>query len=222
MLAMFKDNYKSLLTPENSAVIFLDDQPQMFFGVQSIDRGLLINNIIGLAKAAKVFKVPTILTSISADSFSGAVIEGLQSVFPNLKPIDRTSMNAWEDKHFLTAIEKLGRKKLIMSGLWTEVCLTFPALCALADGYEVYAVEDASGGESKAAHRMGMQRMIQAGAIPVTWQQVMYEWQRDWARQETSKAVGQIAKEHSGAFGVGISYAHTMFKEEREKTDTTY
>ncbi len=220
---MFKSNYKSLLTPQNSAVIFIDDEPQMFFAIQSMDRTLLINNIVGLAKATKIFKVPTILTTVAAKTFSGPMLEELQAVFPAIKPIDRTYINAWEDKNFLAAIEKTGRKKLIMSGLLTEVCLAFPALCALADGYEVYAVEDASAGSSRSAHKMGMQRMIQAGVIPVTWQQVMYEWQRDWARHETADAVREISKEHSGAFGLGIRYAKAMSssKEKKEAINIT-
>ncbi|MGE5522645.1 MAG: hydrolase [Rhodospirillaceae bacterium] len=199
-----------LLTPQNSSVIFIDHQPQMAFGVTSIDRQLLKNNVVGLAKAARTFGVPTILTSVETESFSGYIWPELLAVFPNQKPIERTSMNSWEDRKFVQAVKKTERKKLVIAALWTEVCLLFPALQAIADGYEVYAVVDASGGTSTIAHDAAMQRMIQAGVIPVTWQQVMLEYQRDWARKETYDAVIDIVKEHSGAYGMGVEYAYTM------------
>jgi len=199
-----------LLTPENSTMIFIDHQPQMAFGVTSIDRQLLKNNVIALAKSAKVFKVPTILTTIETKSFSGNIWPELLAVFPDQEPVERSSMNAWGDKDFVAAVEKTGRKKLVMSGLWTEVCLTFPSLGAIKAGYEVYAVVDASGGSSQDAHEYALQRIIQAGAVPVTWQQVLCEYQRDWARKETYDDVMAIVKEHSGAYGMGVEYAYTM------------
>lgn len=195
-----------LLTPDNCTLVLIDHQPQMFFGVQSIDRQMLVNNVVGLAKAAKVFNIPTILTTIGAEGFSGLLIPELQSLFPNEQPIDRTTMNAWEDPQVIAAIQKAGRKKLVMAALWTEVCLAYPVICALADGYEVYAVADASGGVSAAAHDMAMQRMVQAGAVPATWMQVMFEMQRDWARQATAGAVMEVSKEHGGAYGIGLRY----------------
>ena len=173
----------SLLTPQNCTVIFIDHQPQMTFGVTSIDRQLLFNNVIGLAKAAKIFKVPVILTTVETKGFSGYMWPQLLEIFPGQQPIERTSMNSWEDKKFVAAVEKTGRKKLVIAALWTEVCLAFPAIQALEAGYEVYAVEDASGGTSEAAHRCAMQRVVQAGAVPVTWQQVLLEFQRDWSRK---------------------------------------
>jgi len=200
-----------LLTPQNSAVIFIDHQPQMAFAVDSIDRKVLINNVTGLAKTAKAFNVPTVLTSISAKSFAGPLFPSLTNVFPNQHVIDRTNMNAWEDKNFVAAVKKTGRKKLVMSGLWTEVCLTLPVLSALDDGYEVYIVVDTSGGASKEAHDAAIQRMVQAGAIPVSWMQVMYEYQRDWARESTYQSVIDIAQEHGGAHGLGVFYAKSMF-----------
>lgn len=200
----------SLLTPENCTVVFIDHQPQMTFGVTNIDRQTLFNNTIGLAKAAKVFDVPVILTTVETESFSGAMWPQLTGLFPGRKPFERTSMNAWEDKPFVAEVERLGRKKLVIAALWTEVCLAFPAIQAMEAGYEVYAVEDASGGTSEAAHRCAMQRIVQAGAVPVTWQQVMLEFQRDWARRETYDAVMQIVLEHSGAYGQGVEYAYTM------------
>jgi nicotinamidase-related amidase len=207
---MSNQSIHSLLTPDNCAVVLIDHQPQMFFGVQSNDRQTIINNVLGLAKAAKVFKVPTVLTTVAAKSFSGPLLPELQAVFPDQKPIDRTTMNSWEDKKFVAAVEKTGRKKLVMAALWTEVCLAFPAIYAMEAGYEVYAVADASGATTTEAHQMAMQRMIQAGAVPVTWLQILCEFQRDWARQETYDAVLGIAKEHAGAYGVGIIYANAM------------
>lgn len=207
---MNKQTLHGLLTPNNSALVLIDHQPQMFFGVQSIDRQTLINNVVGLAKSAKVFNVPTILTTVAAESFSGPLFPELQTVFPDQKPIDRTTMNSWEDKNFVAAIEKTGRKKLIMAALWTEVCLVFPVISAIAAGYEAYIVVDASGATTVEAHQMAIQRMIQTGAVPVTWLQVLLEFQRDWARQETYEPVLEIAKDHAGAYGLGIFYAKTM------------
>ncbi|MBE9099284.1 hydrolase [Vacuolonema iberomarrocanum] len=199
-----------LLTPQNCTVIFIDHQPQMLFGVTSIDRQLLINNTVALAKAAKVFNVPTILTSVETKSFSGYIWPQLTEQFPDTAPIERTSMNSWEDPGFKSEVERVGRKKLIIAALWTEVCLTFPALEMVRDGYEVYAVADASGGTSTMAHDIAMQRMIQSGVVPVTWQQVLLEFQRDWARKETYDATLDVVKAHSGAYGSGVEYAYTM------------
>jgi nicotinamidase-related amidase len=200
-----------LLTPQNSAIILIDHQPQMSFAVSNIDRSLLVNNTVGLAKAGKAFKVPTILTTVAEKSFSGSIFPEIQAVFPEVKPIDRTSMNAWEDKSFYDAVKKTGRKKLVVAALWTEVCLVMPVLSAIDEGYEVYIVTDASGGTSKEAHDMAISRMVQAGAIPVTWMQVLLEYQRDWSRGETYAATTGIAMEHGGAYGTGIRYAKEMF-----------
>ena len=200
-----------LLTPQNSVLILIDHQPQMAFGVQSHDRTLILNNTVGLAKAAKVFGVPTILTTVAAQSFSGPIFPEIQAVFPNQRPFDRTSMNTWDDQRIRDAIKATGRPKLVIAGLWTEVCVTMPAIEALKAGYEVYAVADASGGTSKEAHDQAMARMVQAGVIPVTWQQVMLEWQRDWAHQGTYVAVNDVVRQHSGAYGMGVNFAKSMF-----------
>jgi nicotinamidase-related amidase len=200
----------SLLTPENSTIIFIDHQPQMTFGVASIDRQLLMNNTIGLAKTAKVFNIPTILTTVETQSFSGYMWPQLLEVFPDQTPIERTSMNSWEDSKFVAEVERIGRKKLVIAALWTEACLVYPAIQAMEAGYEVYAVVDASGGSSQMAHDMAIQRVVQAGAVPVTWQQVLLEYQRDWARKKTYDAVIEIVKQHSGAYGSGVEYAYTM------------
>ena len=199
-----------LLNPANSAVIFIDFQPQMTFGVANIDRQTLFNNVILLAKAAKIFKVPTILTTVETKSFSGNMWPQLLDIFPGQEPIERTSMNSWEDEKFVAAVKATGRKKLIMAALWTEVCLAFPALEAMKAGFEVYAVEDASGGTSLAAHNAAMRRVEQAGAVPVTTIQVMLEYQRDWAHKDTYNDVMAVVKEHCGAYGQGVEYAYTM------------
>lgn len=199
-----------LLNPQNSAVIFIDHQPQMAFGVANIDRQQLKNNTVGLAKAAKIFNVPTIYTSVETESFSGYIWPELLAVHPESKPIERTSMNSWEDPKFVEAVKATGRKKLVMAALWTEVCLNFPTLMAIEAGYEVYIVTDASGGTSVDAHERSIDRMVQAGAIPVTWLQVLLEYQRDWSRKETYDAVMGLVQEHSGAYGMGVDYAYTM------------
>jgi nicotinamidase-related amidase len=200
-----------VLTPTNSQIIFIDQQPQMAFGVQSIDRQVLKNNTVALAKAAKAFNIPTIITTVETEAFSGHTYPELLDVFPGKDILERSSMNSWDDQKVRDALAANGKKKVVVSGLWTEVCNNSFALCAMLEGgYEIYMVADASGGTSKEAHDYAMQRMIQAGVVPVTWQQVMLEWQRDWALRDTYEAVMAIAKEHSGAYGMGVDYAYTM------------
>ena len=200
-----------VLTPANCQIIFIDHQPQMAFGVQSIDRQVLKNNTVALAKAAKVFNIPTIITTVETESFSGNTYPELLDVFPGQDILERTSMNSWDDQKVRDALKANGKKKVVVAGLWTEVCNNSFALCAMLEGdYEIYMVADASGGTSKEDHDFAMQRMIQAGVIPVTWQQVMLEWQRDWAHKETYTAVMDIVREHSGAYGMGVDYAYTM------------
>ncbi|PAU78541.1 hydrolase [Halomonas salipaludis] len=207
-----------VLTPQNSQIIFIDQQPQMAFGVQSIDRQALKNNVVGLAKAAKVFDIPTTITTVETESFSGHTYPELLAVFPDHEILERTSMNSWDDQNVRDSLASNSRKKVIVSGLWTEVCNTTFALSAMHDaGYEIYMVADASGGTSQDAHDYAMQRMIQAGVVPVTWQQVLLEWQRDWAHRDTYDAVMAIAKEHSGAYGMGIDYAYTMVHKAPER-----
>ena len=203
-------NYLDLLTPQNSQLIFIDQQPQMAFGVQSIDRQTLKNNVVALAKAAKVFKVPTTITTVETESFSGHTYPELLAVFPDNRILERTSMNSWDDQNVRDALAANGRKKLVVSGLWTEVCNAMFALSAMKEGgYEIYMVADASGGTSVEAHQYAMDRMVQAGVVPVTWQQVLLEWQRDWARKETYDATIRLVQEHSGAYGMGVDYAYT-------------
>lgn len=199
-----------LLTPQNSTLLIIDHQPQMAFGVVSIDRQTLKNNVVALLKSAKVFKVPTILTTVETESFSGYMWPEILEVFPDNDVLERTSMNSWDDQKVRDAVAATGRKKLILSGLWTEVCINMCAFSAMADDYELYVVEDACGGTSEMAHRASMDRMIQAGVVPVSWQQVLLEWQRDWARKETYDTTLAVVKEHSGAYGMGVDYAYTM------------
>jgi nicotinamidase-related amidase len=207
-----------LLTPANCQVIFIDHQPQMAFGVQSIDRQVLKNNTVALAKAARVFKIPVTITTVETESFSGHTYPELLAVFPEAPLLERTSMNSWDDQKVRDALAKNDRKKVVVSGLWTEVCNNSFALSAMAGGgYEIYMVADASGATSTEAQEWSMHRMIQAGVVPVTWQQVMLEWQRDWARRETYDAVMAIVKEHSGAYGMGVDYAYTMVHKTDER-----
>jgi nicotinamidase-related amidase len=212
-----------VLTPQNSQLIFIDHQPQMAFGVQSIDRQTLKNNVVGLAKAAKVFKIPTTITTVESQSFSGYTYPELLDVFPDKPVLERTSMNSWDDKKVRDALKANGRKKVVVSGLWTEVCNITFAVSAMHDAdYEIYMVADASGGTSKEAHDYAMQRMIQAGVVPMTWQPVMLEWQRDWARRDTYDAVMAIVREHSGAYGMGVDYAYTMVHKAPQRTSKTH
>lgn len=208
-----------VLTPKNSQLIFIDHQPQMAFGVQSIDRQTLKNNTVGLAKAGRIFNIPTIITTVETESFSGFTYPELLDVFPGQKLLERTSMNSWDDQKVRDALAANGRKKVVVSGLWTEVCnLTFALSAMLDGGYEIYMVADASGGTSKEAHDYAMQRMVQAGVVPVTWQQVLLEWQRDWAHRETYDAVIGLVQEHSGAYGMGVDYAYTMVHKAPQRT----
>nr|WP_174507106.1 hydrolase [Acinetobacter sp. Marseille-Q1620] len=212
-----------LLTPENSQIIFIDHQPQMAFGVQSIDRQVLKNNTVALAKAAKVFNIPTTITTVETESFSGQTYPELLNVFPEAPLLERTSMNSWDDQKVRDALANNNRKKIIVSGLWTEVCNLSFALSAMHDtDYEIYMVADASGGTSKEAHDYAMQRMVQAGVIPVTWQQVLLEWQRDWANRDTYDAVMDIVREHSGAYGMGVDYAYTMVHKAPARTTSQH
>ena len=201
---------KGLLTPDNCVVALIDHQPQMLFGVSNFDRQGIINNVVALAKATRVFDVPVVLSTVETKGFSGYMWPQLQAVFPGRASIERSSMNAWDDKNFVAAIEKTGRKKIVLAGLWTETCVALPTIQAIHDGYEVYVVEDCCGDVSQLAHDNSMKRVIQAGAKPVTALSVMLEWQRDWAHKDTYDAIMDIVKTHCGAYGVGVEYAYTL------------
>ena len=205
-----KRTEKGLLTPDNCVVALIDHQPQMTFGVGGVDRGSIINNTVALAKAARVFDVPVVLSTVETKSFSGNLWPQIRAVFPEQPAIERSSMNAWDDKNFVAAIKATGRKKIVLAGLWTEACIAFPSVQAIHDGYEVYVVEDCCGDVSLLSHDNAMKRVFQAGAKPVTSLQVMLELQRDWAEKDTYDAVMDIVKTHYGAYGVGVEYAYTM------------
>jgi len=205
-----KRSEKGLLTPDNCVVALIDFQPQMLFGVSNFDRQTIINNVVALAKAAKIFDLPVVLSTVESKSFSGNMWPQIEAVFPDQAPIERTTMNSWDDKNFVDAIEKTGRNKILMAGLWTETCVALPTVQALHDGYEIYVVEDCCGDVSVLAHDNAMKRMVQAGAKPVTVLSVMLELQRDWAERDTYDAVMDIVKTHFGAYGVGVEYAYTM------------
>jgi nicotinamidase-related amidase len=205
-----KRSEKGLLTPGNCVVALIDHQPQMLFGVSNFDRQAIINNTVAIAKAAKVFEVPVVLTTVESKSFSGHLWPQIRAVFPDQAPIERSSMNSWDDGNFVAAIQKSGRKKIVLAGLWTETCVALPTVQAIHDGYEIYVVEDCCGDVTQLAHDNAMKRVIQAGAKPVTSLSVMLEWQRDWAQKDTYDAVMDIVKTHCGAYGVGVEYAYTM------------
>jgi nicotinamidase-related amidase len=205
-----KRSEKGLLTPDNCVVAIIDLQPQMLFGVANFDRQSIINNNVALAKAARVFEVPVVLSTVETKGFSGNVWPQIQAVFPNKTPIERTTMNSWDDKYFVAAIQATGRKKIVLAGLWTETCVALPTIQAIHDNYEVYVVEDCCGDVSQLAHDNAMKRVIQAGAKPVTSLSVLLEWQRDWAEKDTYDAVMDIVKSHYGAYGMGVEYAYTM------------
>jgi nicotinamidase-related amidase len=202
---MSKTGLQALITPKDSVFLLIDHQAFQFANLHSHEPTMVVNNIIGLAKTARVFGVPTILTTVN-EQRGGLLIKGVQDVFPEQKPINRTFINAWEDSRVVEAIKKTGRKKLIIAALWTEICLAMPTIQALGEGYEVYIVTDASGGVSIEAHDMGVRRMVQAGAVPMTWMAVLSELQRDWARESTLPGVAEIVAQHGGASGVAYAW----------------
>ena len=201
---------KGLLTPDNCVVAMIDLQPQMLFGVSSHDRQTIINCNLVLAKAARIFGVPVVLSAVETKSFSGNTWPQLLAALGNPTPIERSSMNSWDDANFVAAIKKSGRKKIVLTGLWTETCVALPTVQAIHDGYEIYVVEDCCGDVSLLAHENAMKRVIQAGAKPVTAMSTMLEWQRDWAHRGTYDAVMDIVRNHCGAYGAGVEYAYTM------------
>ena len=210
-----KTGLDALLAPERSVLLLIDHQPFQFSNLHSHDPMLIINNVAGLAKAANAFKVPTILTTVTEER-GGYILKGIQDVFPTQKPINRTSLNSWEDPRVVEAVKKTGRKQLVIAALWTEICLAFPVIHSLADGYEVFFVTDASGGVSREAHDMAVLRMVQAGAVPVTWVGVMSEWQRDWAREATVPAIAEITVAHGGASGVAFAWEQQLLSAGRK------
>jgi nicotinamidase-related amidase len=209
-----KTGLDALLTPNECVVILIDHQPFQFANLHSHEPTMVINNVIGLAKAAKVFNVPVILTTVVEDR-GGALLPGLQAVFPEQVPIDRTFINTWEDKRVIDAVRATGKKKLVMAGLWTEVCLAMPTIHALGEGYDVTIVTDASAGVSVQAHDLAILRMVGAGANPMTWMAVVSEWQRDWARVETAAGIGSLMSAHGGGTGVAMAWEAQLLSSPR-------
>src|SRR4029453_5026360 len=200
-----KTGLDALLRPEDSVLLLIDHQPFQFANLHSHEPTMIVNNVIALAKTAKAFSVPTILPTVLEEG-GGYLIKGLQDVFPEQKPIDRTFINTWEDPKVVDVVRKSGRKQLVLAALYTEICLAMPAIQALAEGYDVFAVTDASGGVTAEAHEMAVRRMVAAGAVPITWMAVLGEWQRDWAREKTAAGVAGVVLEHGGASAVALAW----------------
>lgn len=204
-----KTGLNALLTPDNCVMILIDHQPFQFAGVRSHDTQTVINNVVGLARAAKLFKVPTLLTTVLEER-GGLLLKQLQDVFPEQKPINRTFINTWEDARVVEWVKKSGKKKIVMAALWTEICLAMPTIQALGEGYEVYIVTDASGGVSVEAHEVAVQRMVQAGAVPITWTVFASELQRDWARTDTVPGLAQMLVDHMGNVGTSFVWEQQL------------
>jgi len=200
MQTFTKVGLDALLTPENCVLLLIDHQPFQLANVNSHDPTIVINNVTALARTAKAYDIPTILTTVNEER-GGLIFKQVQAVFPDQKTINRTFINAWEDRRVVEAVKKTGRKKLVIAALWTEMCLAMPAIHAMGDGYDVYIVTDASGGASPEAHDMAIRRMVSAGAQPITWLGLAGELQRDWARTEHLGEVAQLFIDHAGATG---------------------
>jgi len=199
-----KIGLEGLLRPEDSILVLIDHQPYQFANLHSHEPATIINNVIGLAKTAKVFNVPVILTSVIEER-GGYIIKGLLDVFPEQRPINRTFINAWEDPKVADMVKASGRKQLIIAGLYTEICVAMPAIQALGEGYDVFVVTDACGGVTSEAHDMAVRRMVQVGIVPINWVAVVGEWQRDWAR-ETAAGVAGVVMEHGGGGGIALAW----------------
>ena len=202
---------KRLVSPNDHTLIMIDFQSQMAFATKSIDAALLRNNAALVAHAAAGFKVSTILTTVAEKSFSGPMFSEITDAFPGQPLLDRTSMNTWEDAPVVAQVTKIGKDRLVFAGLWTSVCIVGPVLSAIDQGYECYVIADACGDISEEAHDRSMDRMVQAGAQPMTALQYLLELQRDWARTDTYDMTTGIARKFGGAYGLGIIYAKTMF-----------
>lgn len=199
----------ALLTPDNCVLLLIDHQPFQFAGLRSHDTQTIINNVIGLAKSAKAFGVPTLFSTV-VEQRGGYLIGGLQAVFPEQTPLDRTTINAWEDPRVVEWVKNTGRGKVVMAGLWTEICIAMPAIQALGEGYDVYVVTDASGGVSVEAHEVAIQRMVQAGVVPITWGVFGAELQRDWARAATVPGYTTTFVEHWGVVGTSLQWEQQL------------
>ncbi|MGN5954377.1 hydrolase [Sphingobacterium lactis] len=206
----------SLLTPDNHALVLIDHEGQMAFATNSIPMMQLRAHVAILAGGSKIFNVPTIVTTVAEETFSGPVFPEIEEVYPQASHnyIDRTTMNTWEDQNAYDAIQATGKKRIVLAGLWTSVCIAMPALSAIGEGFEVYVVTDACGDITAEAHNMAIQRMVQAGTIPITSVQYVLELQRDWARSETYDPVNELIKRSGGSYGLGVHYAKHMLHKE--------
>lgn len=200
----------ALLSPADHLLMMIDHQSQMSFATKSIDAIMLRNNAALVSNAARIFGVPTVLTTVAEKTFSGPMFDEIKSQFPGQAVIDRTTMNTWEDERIAVAVNKARRTRIVLAGLWTSVCIVGPALSALDQGFEVYVIVDACGDVSVEAHECAIQRMVQMGVRPLTSLQYMLELQRDWARQGTYDEVVQAAISFGGAYGLGLIYAKTI------------
>lgn len=200
-----KTGLEALLRPEDSILVLIDHQPYQFTNLNSHEPTIIINNVTGLSKAAKVFNVPTILTTVIEER-GGYIIKQIQDVFPEQKPINRTFINTWQDPKVTDIVRESGRKQLILCGLWTEVCVAMPAIQALSEGYDVFVVTDACGSVTAEAHDMAVRRMVQAGVVPINWMAVAAEWQRDWALMDTAGPLSGVLLEHGGGSGISLAW----------------
>ncbi len=200
-----------LISPDQPTVLLVDPQPGLAFAVQSIDRQALTNNLQALAKVAGAFALPLIVSTSATKVYSGPVMTALRNVLPPDTPVvDRKSMNVWEDAAAREAVLKTGRKRLVIAGLLTEACVSFPALDALAEGYEVFVVADACGGATTVSHDLALERLRDRGAQLTSWLQLLLELQRDWTRPSTYAAARAIVEAHAGGYGIGLAYARDM------------
>lgn len=204
------DSTPHLLEPKDCALLFADQQAGLAFGVESVDRQVLLNNVVALAKTAMAFSLPVIASTSATKVYSGPLMPAVSAALPGIVPIERRNMNVWEDDNARGAILATGRRRLIVSGLLTEACVSFAVLSALAAGLEVYVVGDACGGLTKTGHDLALRRMEVAGAQPTSWIQVLLELQRDWTRRETYDRARAIVEAHGGGYGIGLSYAREM------------
>ena len=199
-----------LLKPEECAMLLVDFQAGLGFGVESIPRQLVVNNAVGLARTAVAFKVPVIASTSASRVYSGPLLPALQEALPAVKPIERRSMNVWEDDTARNAVVATNRRRLIVAGFLTEACVSFPALSALKDGFEVFVVGDACGGLTSQSHELALRRLEQAGARLTSWIQILLEFQRDWTRHETYEAARAVVVANGGGYGMGLAYAREM------------
>ena len=206
---MTKNGLNALLRPEDSVLVLIDHQPYQLTNLNSHDPQIAVNNAVGLAKAAKVFGVPTILTSVLGER-GGFIFPQITDLFPDQQVIDRTLINTWQDPNVVDVVKATGRTQLIMAGLWTEVCVAMPAIQALGEGWDVTVITDASGGTSVEAHEVAIQRMIAAGANVMTWLALAAEWQRDWARLETAGPLTEVMMHHAAGSGIAFLWEQQL------------